>query len=179
MSNSTQPVGVSSLPAFCTELTGITQDMVDDQPTWPETLEMFVSWYNHNDLTPDNSTFVTCGLWDLKTMLPRQSQYSGLPIPDPLNVGSSGEYINLKYSFQQHTGKFAKVNFVCPLPRLLQIFSQGLMDMQKFLGLQFEGRLHSGEDDSDVKTNVFGSRYRRLHQYSQDHGSSCQAGICL
>ena len=103
---------MSSLPAFCTELTGITQDMVDDQPTWSDTLEMFMSWYNHNNLTPDNSTFVTCGLWDLKTMLPRQSEYSGLAVPNALNVGTSGEYINLKYSFQQHTGKYPKVKSV-------------------------------------------------------------------
>ena len=107
MSNSTQPVGVSSLPAFCTELTGITQDMVDGQPTWPETLEMFVSWYNHNDLTLDNSTFVTCGLWDLRTALPRQCLYSGFEVPH----SCTGEFVNIKYSFKAHTGKYAKVNY--------------------------------------------------------------------
>ena len=30
-------------------------------------------------------------------------------IPGMLDVGSSGEYINIKYSFQKHTGTYAKV----------------------------------------------------------------------
>ena len=104
-----KPVGVASITPFCTELTGITQDMVDTQPAWEQVMEMFVSWYTDNNLSPLNSTFVTCGLWDLKTVLPRQCQYSQLGIPGMLDVGCSGEYINIKYSFQKHTGTYAKV----------------------------------------------------------------------
>ena len=104
-----KPVGEANITPFCTELTGITQDMVAMEPTWEEVLEMFVSWYTSNNLSPQNSTFVTCGLWDLKTALPKQCQYSQLVIPEMLDVGSSGEYINIKYSFQKHTGTYAKV----------------------------------------------------------------------
>ena len=104
-----KPVGVASITPFCTELTGITQDMVETEPTWERVLEMFVAWYSANNLSPQHSTFVTCGLWDLKTVLPKQCRYSQLAIPEMLDVGSSGEYINIKYSFHKQTGRYAKV----------------------------------------------------------------------
>ena len=127
-------MGVAAVPAFCTELTGITQDMVDSQPTWSSVLEMFVSWYEDNNLSPLNSTFVTCGLWDLKTMLPRQCHYSGLDIPHMLDVGASGHYVNIKYSFQQHTGKYAKVTFLLGVPKNgdLCVRLLGLKRLQRF-----------------------------------------------
>ena len=95
-----------TITPFCSELTGITQDMVEEEPEWEKVMEMFLSWYNENNLSPDNSTFVTCGLWDLNTMLPKQCQYSGLSVPDIM----SGDYVNIKHSFQNHAGKYAKVN---------------------------------------------------------------------
>merc|ERR1712037_532401 len=102
---------------FCTGLTGITQDMIKDKDTFPDVLSRFVSWYNSHGLDPSNATFVTCGQWDLESMLPQQCLYSGLTLPQMLDVGTSGEY------------------------------GKGIKDMQKHLGLQFEGRLHSGIDD--------------------------------
>merc|ERR1712059_1445 len=126
-----RPVGVPSLTPFCTELTGITQDMVSDCPTFPEVLERFNTWAEEKGLNKDNSCFVTCGLWDLVDMLPRQSKYSGVALSDLLDVGESGDFINLKFSYQEHTGKYGK----------------GLKEMQGFLGLDFQGRHHSGIDD--------------------------------
>ena len=72
-----KPVGVPGLTSFCTQLTGITQDMVETKDSFPMVLEKFQLWYSENNLTPENSTFVTCGLWDLADMLPRQCKYSG------------------------------------------------------------------------------------------------------
>ena len=72
-----KPVGVPGLTPFCTELTGITQDMVDTKKTFPDILEKFQVWYGENSLTLENSSFVTCGLWDLVDMLPKQCKYSG------------------------------------------------------------------------------------------------------
>ena len=72
-----KPVGVPNLTHFCTELTGITQDMVATKDTFPEVLSKFQLWYSDNSLTLENSSFVTCGLWDLADMLPRQCKYSG------------------------------------------------------------------------------------------------------
>jgi len=126
-----KPVGKPQLTNFCTELTGITQDMIQDKDTFPDVLSRFVSWYESNGLDPSNSTFVTCGQWDLVSMLPQQCLYSGLAMPQMLDVGVSGEFVNIKLTYQNTTGKYGK----------------GLEAMQKHLGLQFEGRLHSGIDD--------------------------------
>jgi len=126
-----KPVGVPNLTHFCTELTGITQDMVESKDTFVKVLDKFQQWYSEQGLTPENSSFVTCGLWDLADMLPKQCEYSGVKIPAALNVGTTGQFINLKFSFQKQTGSYGK----------------GLKDMQSALGLEFEGRHHSGIDD--------------------------------
>jgi len=126
-----RPVAHPVLTKFCTDLTGITQDMIQDKDTFPDVLSRFVSWYNSHHLSPSNSSFVTCGQWDLVTMLPEQCRYSGQTVPSMLDVGSSGEFVNIKLTYQTTTGKYGK----------------GLMAMQNHLGLKFEGRLHSGIDD--------------------------------
>ena len=126
-----KPVGHPILSEFCTQLTGITQEMVKDKQTFTEVFDKFQNWCLENNLNPQNSTFVTCDLWDLKTMLPEQCVYSKLSIPEFLDVGGSGHFVNLKYSFMHHTGKN----------------TMGLRGMQNVLGLEFEGRHHSGIDD--------------------------------
>jgi len=126
-----KPVGKPLLTDFCTGLTGITQDMIKDKDTFPDVLSRFVSWYKSHGLDPSNATFVTCGQWDLESMLPQQCLYSGLTLPQMLDVGTSGEFVNIKLTYQNTTGQYGK----------------GIKDMQKHLGLQFEGRLHSGIDD--------------------------------
>ena len=97
------------LTPFCTELTGITQDMVEAGPVWSEVLSQFVDWYHGHGLTPDTATCVTCGQWDLVTCLPGQCSYSGVGIPPMLDVASTGAFVNVKFSFQKHTGKYGKV----------------------------------------------------------------------
>jgi len=126
-----KPVGKPLLTNYCTDLTGITQDMVEDKVTFPVVLSRFESWYDSHGLDPSNATFVTCGQWDLVSMLPQQCLYSGLALPQMLDVGISGEFVNIKLTFLNTTGEYGK----------------GIKDMQKHLGLQFEGRLHSGIDD--------------------------------
>jgi len=48
-----------------------------------------------------------------------------------LDVSQSGAFVNVKFSYQKHMGKYGK----------------GITEMQKELGLEFEGKLHSGIDD--------------------------------
>lgn len=117
------------LTSFCTELTGITQAQVDNQPTLSQVLDSFHLWLQSNGLLePDVSfSFVTCGDWDLKTMLPGQCQYFCLPMRDYFL-----RWINIKKVFHKMTGYRAK-----GLPHMLQYF-----------GLSFDGRHHSGIDDS-------------------------------
>jgi len=126
-----RPVGIPNLTHFCTELTGITQDMVEDKEPFPAVLSQFEAWYSGHNLSPDMATFVTCGQWDLVDMLPKQCKYSAIPVPQMLDVGKTGEFVNIKFSFQEETRKYGK----------------GLKDMQKVLGLTFVGRHHSGIDD--------------------------------
>ncbi|KAA0188103.1 3'-5' exoribonuclease 1 [Fasciolopsis buskii] len=116
------------LTDFCTELTGITQDMVNDQPCLEDVLKKFDEFLRENQLLlPESSfAFVTCGDWDLKTMLPSQCRYLNIPLPNYFH-----QWINLKQVFCDTMG----------------IFPHGLTDMARKLRLPMKGRLHSGIDD--------------------------------
>ena len=85
-------------------------------------------WYSERGLSTDNAAFVTCGLWDLATCLPAQCRYSEVAIPPMLDLATHGQFINLKFSFQRHTGKYGKV--VCV--QMFWIFSMFMY----FLGIE-------------------------------------------
>uniref|UniRef100_UPI00398E32E7 ERI1 exoribonuclease 3-like isoform X2 n=1 Tax=Pristiophorus japonicus TaxID=55135 RepID=UPI00398E32E7 len=121
-----QPVVHAELTCFCTELTGIVQSMVDGKPTLQQALQMVDDWMKNEDLLNPkiNSIFVTCGDWDLKTMLPGQCQCLGLPVPDYFK-----KWINLKKAYSFAMGSYPK---------------SGLPFMIDGLNLQHIGRLHSG-----------------------------------
>lgn len=124
-----QPTAHPVLTPFCTELTGITQDMVDGQPTLEETLKSFHKWMGDNGLLDPNvrSCFVTCGDWDLKTMLPSQCKHFKLHIPDYFR-----KWVNIKRIFEAATSQRAL----------------GMPGMLRALHLELQGRHHSGIDDS-------------------------------
>ncbi|XP_055328042.1 ERI1 exoribonuclease 3-like [Paramacrobiotus metropolitanus] len=117
-----------ALTTFCTQLTGIIQDMVDGQPHFEEVTQLFQKWMDAEGLLhPEcKSCFVTCGDWDLATMLPMQSDYFKVPVPSYFD-----RWINVKHSFSECIGHF---------PR-------GLMLMLESLNIQHTGRHHSGIDD--------------------------------
>ena len=91
--------------------------MVEDCDTWVPTMDSFIKWYEGHNLNTENSTFVTCGNWDLASCLPGQCAFSQEDIPLVLDVGWSGQFVNLKSSYQQFTGKYGKVRdnsfYVC------------------------------------------------------------------
>ena len=132
-----QPDVHAILTPFCTELTGITQAMVDGKPLLKTTLEQFHKWMNDNGLLDPsiNSCFVTCGDWDLKTMLPSQCHYLRLSVPHYFQ-----RWVNIKRVFEVATGQRAR-----GMPRMLQA-----------LGLELEGRHHSGIDDSKNIARILG-----------------------
>lgn len=113
------------LTAFCTELTGIMQETVDDQPCFAQVFSNFCEWLTKGRYF-DNSSFVTCGNWDLKIMLPNQCDLDGIALPDQFK-----QWIDLKHTFCESTGYYPK----------------GLKDMLVRLNLPLQGRLHSGIDD--------------------------------
>ncbi|XP_005098403.1 ERI1 exoribonuclease 3 [Aplysia californica] len=123
------------LTSFCTELTGIIQDMVNDQPHLPEVLQSFHKWMVSEGLLEPGvkRAFVTCGDWDLKTMLPKQCAALDLA-PRPY----LRSWINIKKSYADMTGTFPK----------------GMMFMLDRLNLKHEGRHHSGIDDCRNIANI-------------------------
>ena len=94
-----QPTIHAKLNPVCTEITGITQEMVDGQPKLPEVLTRLDKWMKGEGLLVGGVSccFVTCGDWDLMTGLPVQSQYQSLEYQDYLR-----KWINIKVSYTNH-----------------------------------------------------------------------------
>lgn len=111
------------LSEFCKNLTGITQEQVDGGVSLSEALKMhqkFMSKYH-------NSVFVTCGDWDLKTMLPKDAWNNHLNVPNMYS-----KWINVKRVFSDV--------FKCDR-------APAMPGMLSKLGLKLEGRHHRGIDD--------------------------------
>lgn len=124
-----QPTIHTQLNPVCTEITGITQSMVDRQPTLPEVLKNLDDWMRAENLVEKGVTtcFVTCGDWDLKTGLPVQCKYQKLDYPDYLR-----KWLNVKDVFLALTG----------------IKGYSMKTMLRDLELELDGRHHSGIDDT-------------------------------
>ena len=117
-----------TLTPFCIQLTGITQEMVDGKPSLQEVLSMFDQWMTTENLKNNpNICFVTCGDWDLKTMLPGQCRYLNLTVPPYFK-----RWVNIKKAFWTIKKSRAK----------------SMVHMLETLGLALDGRHHSGIDDS-------------------------------
>ncbi|KZT59212.1 Exonuclease [Calocera cornea HHB12733] len=132
-----RPVLGPRLTDFCTQLTGISQMTVDSASTFPSVWRRFNEFLadlclNH---PPSSFIFVTCGDWDLSSMLPRQLELCNIEFPSP-DTGYTGvdftRWINIKKSFAEFYGTDPP---------------GGLLEMLHVLGMQLEGRHHSGVDD--------------------------------
>ncbi|KPI86423.1 putative phosphotransferase [Leptomonas seymouri] len=140
-----KPVKQPTLSDFCTQLTGITQKMVDGRSTFPQVYREaldFIARAGLGDAPPLRSyCVVTCGDWDLKVMLPAQMAISGqLGIP-----ASFQRWCNLKKLMgklniasccgaRRHGGR----NGGAP---------SDMPEMLRMVGLPLHGRHHSGIDD--------------------------------
>lgn len=126
-----RPVHHPRLDAFCTELTGIRQEDVDGAPTFDEAFARHQAWLARLGLVGADGearfAFVTCGDWDLRSMLPRQGAASALRVPRAYR-----QWVNVKTVF-------AKTLRVARAP--------GMPGMLEALGLPLEGRHHRGIDD--------------------------------
>ncbi|TCD61313.1 ERI1 exoribonuclease member 3 [Steccherinum ochraceum] len=132
-----RPVEEPKLTQFCTDLTGIQQDTVDAADAFPDVWERFQAFLKEHGVydKPTEYSFITCGNWDLKTMLPKQLELSesahGLDASGVL-IPPYNDWINLKAAFRRHR-KSRHEN--------------GMAAMLKVLKLELEGRHHSGIDD--------------------------------
>lgn len=132
-----QPLHHPTLSDFCRELTTITQADVDAAPTFPEVLERHMAWLREQGLPTSASesgpsySFVLCGDWDLRTMLPEQAQACVPPLdtlPWPYR-----RWINIKRPFMARAGRDGR--------------APGMAGMLKALDLELVGTHHRGIDD--------------------------------
>ncbi|KAG7495794.1 3-5 exoribonuclease 1 [Solea senegalensis] len=118
------------LSDFCVKLTGITQKMVDDADLFPEVLRRAAAWLQERELgTKYKYAILTDGSWDMSKFLNIQCRVSHIRYPQ-----FAKKWINIRKSY----GNFYKV------PRT----QTKLSTMLEKLGLKYEGRPHSGLDDS-------------------------------
>ncbi|NXQ24492.1 ERI2 exoribonuclease, partial [Alaudala cheleensis] len=138
-----QPQEHPILSEFCTELTGITQNQVDEGVPLNICLSQFLKWIQKiqkekkiifSTNSQSNSTseakecaFVTWTDWDLGVCLHYECRRKQLRKPDILN-----SWIDLKATYRAFYNRKPK----------------GLNGALQDLGIAFEGREHSGLDDS-------------------------------
>ncbi|NWI16761.1 ERI2 exoribonuclease, partial [Crypturellus soui] len=138
-----QPQEHPLLSAFCTELTGITQNQVEEGVPLSICLSQFLKWIqkiqkekkilfisdipNHSTSEAKLCTFVTWTDWDLGVCLHYECKRKQLRKPDILNA-----WIDLKATYKLFYNRKP----------------QGLKGALQDLGIAFVGREHSGLDDS-------------------------------
>ena len=126
-----RPTINSTLTEFCTKLTGITQEQVDAAPTLAEALAQFEVWRLEHNLTYSadvkNFAFAADGPWDLRYFIHGECTRKGIAKADYFD-----KWCNVKQLFAD----FYHVR-ACKIHKMLQL-----------QGMRFEGRLHSGIDDT-------------------------------
>ena len=119
-----RPIRNPELSSFCSELTGITQSMVDAAPTFPEAIAAMDDWLG--DL-PDDFIWCSWGNYD-RLHLEAQSLLDGA---QPAILARP--HLNLKRIWRRTTGQKRK---------------NGLASALAFHNLAFEGSHHRGVDDA-------------------------------
>lgn len=124
--------GSRQLSAFCTQLTGITQEEVNAASPLEAVLDRFDAWLGEHGLKAllDKGTavFVAHGGWDLQDQLPLEAKRKGISLPS---------------YFAEHTDLKVVFSLTCPEAR-----GSSLQSMLDHLGLgPPQGRLHSGLDE--------------------------------
>ncbi|MBK8172908.1 MAG: exonuclease domain-containing protein [Sandaracinaceae bacterium] len=123
-----RPMQHPQLLPFYTELTTITQSMIDDAPIFPSALADLV----RHIVTPFSTTrFCSWGLFD-KTQFERDCAFHEIAYPLP-------EHINLKDQFSKTQGK-----------RRTYAMSEAL----KICGVELDGTHHRGIDDARSITKL-------------------------
>ncbi|XP_047486597.1 ERI1 exoribonuclease 3-like isoform X3 [Penaeus chinensis] len=118
-----KPVHNPKLTDFCIRLTTISQAEVDNGKPFHTVMHLFDTWIKEEIGLDKNFLFVTCGDWDLKTMLPSQCQNENIQVPNYCK-----KWHNIKKSYSLMTGRYIK----------------GMMPMIMGLKLQHIGQLHRG-----------------------------------
>lgn len=113
------------LSDFCKNLTTITQEQVNNGIPLKEAIEKHQKFMQKYP----KSILVTCGDWDLKTMLPKDAKFNNIIIHNPFYKN----WINIKNYFYNFYRGYKK---------------KGMLEMLKWLRLDLVGVHHRGIDDS-------------------------------
>jgi inhibitor of KinA sporulation pathway (predicted exonuclease) len=124
-----------TLTAFCTGLTGIAQETVDGAGSFAQAYKGHMKWLQGLGFSlhtvQESMCIVTCGDWDLKTMLPRQLQHEARLDGRRYQLPALyGRWINLQVPFRDLYGARG-----------------GMKRMLDLLEIPLTGRHHSGIDD--------------------------------
>lgn len=138
---------------------------MDAADTFPDVWKRFQEFLKvHGMLEPENmrqAAFLTCGDWDLKSMLPRQLKLfegeHGLDAKGDL-VPPYNKWINVKFPFMK---------------QLELRHSLGMAGMLKKLKLELEGRHHSGIDDCKNILRIV----KKLREKGWDPATSVPANL--
>jgi len=124
-----KPVHNPQLSPFCKQLTGIQQQWVDDGVLFEEAYQRYNKWLEEKGLltNPESFIIITCGDWDLKTMLPGQLQLQ----PKTPRLPHFQKWINVKKLFS----------------KCYQSHAPGMVGLLNYFQLDLEGKHHSGIDD--------------------------------
>ena len=125
-----KPQAHPKLSKFCTELTSITQKMVDSAPLFPEALDYFLQWIQS---FKDDYMLCSWGNYDRNQFLSDCQLHN-------TNFAWLRPHISLKH---QHAE-------ICKLRRKV-----GVKNALKLEGLDFEGTHHRGIDDARNIAKIF------------------------
>lgn len=123
-----KPVIHPRLTKFCTDLTGIKQETVDQADIFINVYNRHFRWLQENTDDVGNVCFVTCGHWDLATQLPRELKNKNIQ----KYYAIYKKYVNIKKDFEL----------------FYRVKGDSMINMIKHLGLDLGGRHHSGIDDT-------------------------------
>lgn len=134
-----QPMSNKILSDFCIELTGITQDKVDNADNLISVLFRHYAWLQKNardlNINMDRVCILTCGFWDIDTALRGEIKRQGMTFIPKVYT----KFINIKKEFEE---------FYKPPKRY------GMAGMLAYLKIKLEGRHHSGIDDCRNTTSI-------------------------
>ncbi|MHC0062702.1 exonuclease domain-containing protein [Nostoc sp. UIC 10890] len=124
-----QPVRHPQLTGFCTELTSIRQQDVDEAPKFLEVISRFKEWI---DLFP-NYIFCSWGSYDKKQFI-QDCAFHNFPYP------FTSEHINIKEEFSEYLGVSKKF---------------GMAEALNKLGIELKGKHHRGIDDAHNIASIY------------------------
>lgn len=134
----------SVLTEFCKEFISITQDDVDAASVFSEVLASHQSWLDDHGLSEKNALIVTCGDWDLGTMLPTQCAVAIPPVEVLRPIYTRWQ--NLKRAFCSVQGRQK---------------APGMAGMLRAVGIPLAGHHHRGIDDCRNIAELYRTLLRR------------------